>query len=382
MVLREKLQVVSEVEFNRLVSILVFLGIIGLNVGYNDYVSVTFIFSIFFLFYGFYCRHFEIRIAWINGLKLGLAISVFPVVYFFFTTNDLHTALSHLRELFFVAMIALYVYKSDRHDSSFYFGYRYATYIVATFVSLQSLQIFLGKEILTIPQEWLMLDYGNSLQTALFHGYDYLRPVAFYSEPSVVAAVMIPSLYLAIKMGRYKEALYFSFAIFLSRSMFGMLAVLFVYAHRFGFGRLFPLMFPIVLSGAYLIYSSDRFGYILSGEDESFVWRFVYPINFLYERVVEEDWMPLGVADTYAYQEYYFSGASVTDTWPLYILVKLGFVGVFWIPYVFSMIPVGFRFYFFYLSLISGAPLYHDKVFLFLVVFVSTRYVNSARKHL
>lgn len=356
------------------------LGLVGANVGASEYLSVPFICVISLMLLTLIGQQWRINTRVSIVATFGFLLSIMPASHLVLRSEDWHSALTQFRELFFVvALVVVAEPQSIKFRAHALVAYKLSTIVVASLVVVQFIQISAGQLPTTIPQSWLMIDYTNSLQTALANNFSYLRPVALFSEPSVVASLLVPGYYLAMASQDRLWSLICFVGTILSGSLFGMIGVLVVTV--LVTKRNWPAV--IVASCAVLVLSVEFFGdrieRILFLEDMSFQWRVTLPLAFLEYRLEDSPFWPMPLWQIYSLAENHFQNASITDTWPLYTLIRLGLPGLVWVIFCVAVMPANLRIVFCYFALISGSPLYQDKVWMMMVFFLALANVRERR---
>jgi hypothetical protein len=340
------------------------LSILGCNLGYSEYLSVPIFFLAVYLYISLSGNQWNfLRLNILVPTVIGLMLSIWPVYDFIFSQNDWHSALFQLRELFFLIVLVVVSSSHSRdYAANALLGFKIASVAVACYCLLQSVEISLLGSITLLPHSWMMLDYGNSLQNALLQDFDYLRPVAFYSEPSVVSSVLIPAYYLALKSRDKIWVAVCLLGVLAAKSLLGIVGFVVVSFFFSNKSLSFRLVFLLLLLLVFGYYFGERIQRVISGEDLSAQWRIFMPLDFLGDRLHVHPWSPLSSEYISYIQEFFFDGASITDTWLIFTVLRLGFFGFIWIIFCFLFCPKNCRFVFLFMTLISGAPLYHDKV--------------------
>lgn len=357
-------------------------GIVGANLGVSEYFSIPFFCLIFV---GIYAFKNQIKQVMRRGYFYGIIAISFCLFYFSLLppsiggdSEALHSVLSHARESFMLLILVAFIRNSKQELSdACYTAATFSAYVICGLVIFQFFQISIGQAPISLPQSWFMIDYKSTLTESFQTESAYLRPSALFSEPSVVAASLIPAFYIFLSERKFPNAGVISLGILLCGSMYGVLAAVFIGLFSFLDIKKLALTNAILVIAVLIVYLfadeliPDRVFSILYGEDESFDWRFRFPIDYLHFRWLTDDIGPKHVqslmllaADLYK--------ASIFDTWIIYTLAKLGFIlGACWIIFTsFALtkcISIKLLYLFGFYAMISGAPLYHDKTLMLMI---------------
>lgn len=345
------------------------LSLVTLNIGFNDYLSapILCLTIMLFLLLGQEKIYISKNLKYL--LIFGTAFSIFPISILLIKKNEFHSSLSQLRELTFLVLI-IYMSKSFKYfDKEIDLAFSISVKIILLFVAIQFFQAWIGISILTLPEKWMMLNYGNSLQSEIINGSEYVRPVAFYSEPSVVASIIVPAFFIALKKSRKLMALLCLLTLLITSSMFGFIGAVLIIFFCDSRNKIFKFLIVIVLSFSFFYFYSHRTSEIFSGKDLSYLWRVEFPIQYVLNKFNSRNFLPIPIAEIFEYSNLYYDGASITDTWPIFTIARLGIFGPIWIFIVMFFLPKKMRIIFIFLSVVSGAPLYQDKALLMILFY-------------
>jgi hypothetical protein len=359
---------------------LIAIALIGANVGISEYLSISFfaVLSLVVLLIrknkSLNPRKYIIYILFILSVAILYGIYL-PHTGFF---GDLqHSVLSHLRESVMLLFVILACETTDNNIKDFCRGgFGIAAILIASLVCIQYIQLSIGIAPIALPPEYFMINYSNTLLNAFRGEAVYVRPSALYSEPSVVAAILVPSLYIFLSSAKIYLTILIGVAILLCGSVYGLAAAMVVVIFRFvrieNLRNLIGVIFMVSLVMMSILYAGDlilseRITGILHGEDDSFNWRFNLPYDYLKYRWMSDETGPSHVQELMKLSEDLYQ-ASIFDTWPMYTLAKFGItIGIIWIVFVLFVMPKKVFWLFLFFALVSGAPLYHDKVLMLMV---------------
>lgn len=354
-------------------------ALIFANAGYSEYISISFSAVILLVFLGFNDKKsFLTKKTIFQCIIIALILILYGGMLSIINGTEVDTwysILSHARESVMLLFTSLYVNtkNSELSRSSSRAGVQAGT-LVAVVLVIQALQLWGGMSPIGLSKSWFMIDYGTSFLNSHKNGEIYIRPSAFYSEPSVVAAVLVPTLYLLLRDSKWIHSLFIFLAILMCGSVYGLMASIVVALYRFKHRKASLISLAsaaalfFVLANSYIegVIPSRLLG-ILSGSDESLSWRFILPYDYLKSSWGEGDFGPKQVAYLMNVSTNYYN-ASIFDTWFIYCVAKLGLVlGVFWILFVLVSLPFAVCTLFVFYAFISGAPLYHDKVLMLMI---------------
>lgn len=377
----------AAVTYTTSVKWLLVLAIVGANIGYSEYVSISFIAVISLAVISANGEYLYLLKR--HGIQISFAI-IFTILYWIYLPfNDAavtHSILSQTRESLMLFIIIIFcTNKNDTIKKACYGASIISSYVVAALIYIQFLQLFLNSSPIGLPKNWFMIDYNSTLVESFNSEATYLRPSALYSEPSVSAAVLVPAFYLFLKKREIAKSAFIAVAIYMSASVYGIIATLLISLIQYLDKRKIIFTFFISLGCIAVLYffseffKTERIIGIMTGEDDSLKWRFSFPLAYLQHQWLNDDIGPKHVKDLMLMSADIYN-ASIFDTWIIYTFAKLGIVlGFIWIFYVVLSIPYIILPLFLFHSLLSGAPLYHDKT-LMLMVFGLSISMNNTNK--
>lgn len=344
-------------------------ALLSLNLGLTDYLSAPILCMLAMLASIHASRRFPIPRNFIILLAVGIGFSLIPIGLLLIKYNEFHSSLSQLRELTFLVLIVYVSRYFTAADQEIGIAFDVTIKIIFAVVLIQFIQTHIGATIFMLPQNWMMLNYGNSLQTAIESGYDYTRPVGFYSEPSVVASVVLPAFYIAVKKARKLTALFCILTLLITGSMLGVVGSILIVIFASARNRAFKVTIAIILFFSFANFYSNRATAIINGEDMSYMWRIQFPIEYVINKFSASEFLPVPVSQIFEYAKNHFDGASISDTWPIFTMARLGIFGILWIGIVGFFLPKKLRVFFIFLAIVSGAPLYQDKALLMILYY-------------
>lgn len=356
------------------------IALIGLNLGYSEYLSLPILGIAFALYLKIRTDGFGSIYIIAPQLIVGLLISIPMLWDLLKISDDTHSIFIQARELFFLLLIGMCRTDNQRLRRIAASALQIAAVATVILVIIQWVQIKSNVSIITVPRELMMLDYGNSIQSALEKSFDYLRPVALYSEPSVVASVLLPCLYLNLKVRNGFWVAWIMLGIILCGSILGIFGSIVVVLLTTNINRS-PVFFLAVIVGALgTLLLSDRPMKILSGEDLSMQWRITMPLELLTSRLEALPFTAIPVDEILTIAAIYYQNASICDTWPLYTVMRLGYFGLAWIVFCVIVIPARIRLLFLFFCIVSGSPLYQDKALIMIITMWALSHAQVSSK--
>lgn len=344
------------------------------NIGFSEYLSVAFFTIIYLIFKKNKNNFFSLNnISLILVLFISFAVYGIELILSKPSEFLLHSILSHGRECLMIFITYSYI----NNNKNIKFNEKVIDVlliILGVILLIQYAQITLEIKPFSLSKEYYMIQYESLLNDNYNLGYDRLRPTAFYSEPSVLSCIFVPLLYIFLHKNENFKVLLCCVLIIFSGSAYGYIGMIlvllnFLYKQKNNQQKniIYTTFFLVVLLNFGYEYLEERLIKILEFDDMSYAWRFTYPLDYFKDKYLDSDFYAQHVRFLIEYGSNVYE-ASIFDTWPLYTLAKLGLVhGTIWIIFSYFLFHKLFWTIFFY-TLVSGAPFYHDKVLLLMII--------------
>ena len=354
-----------------------------MNIGAGEYLSFQFIgfFCIFLLMSGEIFNSIEIQL-------LGLFLFIFYSLFYYVNNQTFNDLLAGLRVGF--VMVALYgasiFIKRNIGSICAYVKDEVVFYITSASVFAFGLfqlldSIFLNSGFFDVPKEYFAIEYGtlfSEKREVLSNAGYFIRPSAFYSEPSAMAAFGLIVFYYGSKI-RSSYFILVSYAIVLvSNSMSGLIAlIIFTYIYEYSkiknifLKNFLKFMLPMCVFFAGPVFFSDRIAAIFSGEDVSAMVRIYEPLN-----IVISSFSGMNFLGMSRYSIDVFMSDQVSTVYDNWLFNQVLFYGIFFIfPVLIMYLIFGRRLFWFafIFSMLNGEVFYYDRaVFLFILMYIDT----------